>query len=668
MQEVQQKVHTSFDTLFNGLIFRLSAAVVAVMALTGVAVLAAGMPQAVAAESDREWSSYGGAGGRQFSALEQIRPDNVDSLTEAWVFRTGDLTEPFARKNHSFQTNPVFWNGRLYISTSADWVIALDAATGKEFWRFDPDLPKDIGYSESASRGVSLWHGASVECPSRVFIGTLLGELYALDAVTGEPCRDFGEAGMVDMSQGVGKVDIGDYGITSPPVVLGDRLIVGSAIGDNRAVESERGIVRALDARTGELLWLWDPIPRSSDDPAFETWGGDSATVTGSANAWAPLSADAERNLIFVPTSSPSPDFYGGERPGDNRYANSIVALDAASGSVVWHQQLVHHDVWDYDVPSQPTLTTLQVDGKAQPAVLVVTKTGMIFGFHRETGEPLIGMSERPVPASDVPGEEVSPTQPFSDIPALADQSALTADDAFGLVFFDKRACARTIEAFRSEGIFTPPSQAGTILNPGYAGGSNWGGVAVDESRQIAVANVNQIPALVRLIPRDELEAERASGALEGWDLARQTGTPYFMARRVFLSPLGLPCTQPPWGKLVAVDLAEQRILWDVPLGKTTDLAPAIVPNFEWGVPGMGGPLLTGSGLIVIGAVAEHALRIFDTETGSELWYQRLPAAAIATPMSYEVDGVQYIAVAVGGHDALGLERGDYLMTFRLEN
>ncbi|MCZ6620058.1 MAG: pyrroloquinoline quinone-dependent dehydrogenase, partial [Gammaproteobacteria bacterium] len=362
----------------------------------------------------------------------------------------------------------------------------------------------------------------------------------------------------------------------------------------------------------------------------------------------------------------PSPDFYGGERLGDNRYANSLVALNANTGQVVWHQQLVHHDVWDYDTPSQPTLTELQIEGDSIPAVLVVTKTGMIYAFHRETGAPLFDMIEREVPASDVPGERLSPTQPFSAVPPLADQRVLTPDDAFGIAWFDKRACAGILGSFRSEGIFTPPSLEGSIQNPSYAGGSNWGGVAVDTSRQIAVTFINQIPALVRLIPRDDLQHIRASGELDDWGISRMTGTPYYMARRIFLSPLGLPCTQPPWGKLVAVDLEAGQILWDIPLGTIADIAPAPVPNFEWGVPGMGGPLLTKSGLTVIGAAAEHALRVFDTRTGAKLWERRLPAAAMATPMSYEIDGVQYIAVAAGGHDQLGLDPGDYLIAFRL--
>ncbi len=612
------------------------------------------------------WSQYGGKGGQQYTPLTQIDAENVKELGELWRFRTGDLGQGFRRKGHSMQANPVLWNNTLYVSTSANWVVAVDAVSGAEKWRFDAELPKDVAYSESGSRGVSLWHGEAAECPDRVLLGTLIGELVALDARTGEPCSSFGVDGRVDLSKGVGAVELGDYSVTSPPAVLKDRIIVGSAIGDNRGVNLEKGIVRALDARTGAVLWLWDPVPRSASDPATTTWRGDSHTDTGAANAWAPLSADIERDLVFVSTSSPSPDFYGGERLGDNHYANSLVALDGQTGKVVWFRQLVHHDVWDYDLPAQPTLTTITYQGKTYEGVVVVTKTGMLFAFDRATGEAIYPIEERPVPQTDVPGEVTSPTQPFSTIPALADQSAITPEDAFGVAFFDKRSCKKQIKAARSEGIFTPPSLQGTLMNPGYAGGSNWGGVAVDAGRQIAVTNVIQTPALVRLIPRDQLATLQQSGALKGWSIAEQKGTPYYMARRFLLSPMGLPCTKPPWGKLVAVDLTAGEVIWQQPLGSIKNLAPAVVPNLNWGVPNLGGALMTGSGLVVIGAAAEHVLRIFRTETGEMIWSTKLPAAAMSTPMSYQIDGKQYIAVVAGGHDQLDMKRGDYLLVYSL--
>ncbi|ALO45789.1 pyrroloquinoline quinone-dependent dehydrogenase [Pseudohongiella spirulinae] len=602
----------------------------------------------------QQWDRYGGPGGQQFTPLTDISRDNLSRLSLAWTYRTGDLNAGFDYKGHSFQANPMIWRETLYLSTSANEVLAVDAETGEERWRFDAGIPRDIPYSESASRGVSIWHGESATCPHRIFLGTLTGYVHALNAETGEPCADFGVGGRVDMRTGVGDHDnlAGYYGITSPPAVAGDALIVGSAIGDNREVSSPRGIVRSLDARSGTVNWVWDPLP---------------VGFAGSANVWAPMSVDVERGLAFLSTSSPSPDFYGGERPGDNRYANSVVALAVASGDVVWHQQLVHHDIWDYDLPAQPVLTTLEHNGQELDAVVVVTKTGMMYTFNRANGAPIHPIVERSVPASDVPGEQAWPTQPFSSLPPLVEHRALTEDDAFGIAWFDRRSCQRIIRESRNEGIFTPPSLQGTLLYPSYAGGSNWGGVAVDAQRQIAVANVNQVPAIVRLIPREELAALRSRGDLDGWQVSSQSGTPYVMARRIFMSPLGLPCTRPPWGKLVAMDLRASEILWDVPLGTIRDLAPAPVPNFAWGVPNMGGPLITASGLIVIGAAAEHSLRIFDLMTGEQLWEYRLPAPAMATPMSYELDGVQYIAVAVGGHGQLDTVMGDYVMAFRLE-
>lgn len=622
-------------------------------------------------------ATYGGIGGTKHVGLHQITPANVHTLVGAWTFHTGDLGEGFENEEYSFQTSPVLWRNSLYFSTSGGLAFAIDGATGKEHWRFDAQIQrKDTNYSEHASRGVTLWHGSNNGedglCSHRVFLPTRAGTMAALDALTGKPCLDFGQQGVIDLRASAlpekadVELDFGDYGITSPPVVYGDLIIVGSAIGDNRAVSLERGVVRAINTRTGIEVWRFDPIPRQAEDPARSTWEGNSASRTGAANAWAPLSIDVDLGLVFVPTSSPSPDFYGGERLGDNRYANSIVALNAKTGTVVWHQQTVHHDVWDYDNPAQPVSVELDVNGERVPAVVVATKTGMLFTFRRDNGLPIHGMEERAVPASDIPGERLSPTQPFSSIPPLASQKALTAQDAFGVVYFDRLACEDVLTSMRTEGIFTPPSLNGSIMNPGWGGGINWGGVAIDPERQIAIANVNQLPGLVRLIPRESAQQLIDSGELDDWDLARMEGTPYIMARRIFLSPLGLPCTQPPWGKLVAVDLRASTILWERPLGTIEDLVPAFVPNFEWGVPNMGGPLVTASGLIFIGAAIEHAFRAFDIKDGKELWKARLPTSANATPISYEIEGEQYVVVAAGGHGGLGTARGDGLHAFRL--
>lgn len=610
--------------------------------------------------------------GSQYSRLDQINTGNASQVELAFSHRNGDLGRGFPGKGHSFQATPVYWQGALYFSSSANLVIAIDAGSGTERWRFDPQLPRDIGYSESASRGVALWHGDVETCPNRVFHGTLTGHLYALDAASGKPCSDFGDNGRVDLGIDIRNRRTGDYSVTSPVAVLADRIIVGSAIGDNGAVELEQGIVRALDPVTGELLWQWDPIPSSPEDPASSTWQGQSASLTGAANAWAPISVDPVRRLVFIPTSSPSPDFYGGERLGDNHYANSLVALDADSGEVTWFRQLVHHDVWDYDVPAEPTLTTIRREGQNLPAVVVVTKTGMVFAFHRETGEPIYTINEQRVPASTVPGETTSPTQPMSSV-ALASQAPVTVDDAFGLLYFDKAGCEDIIRQSRSEGIFTPPSFEGTIESPGWAGGMNWGGIATDADTQLAITNFTNMPGLIQLLPRTAWETAVRNQSMPGWQLTAMAGTPYGMARRIFLSDLGLPCTQPPWGEIAAIDLSSGRTVWRRPFGTVRDLSPVPIPGFladtlfaDWGVPNLGGPLMTAGGITFIGATLDYHARIIDSQTGDELWRYRLPTSANSTPMTYLHEGRQHLALAVGGHSGAGTPAGDYLMVFAL--
>ncbi len=625
------------------------------------------------ASTPETWSSYGGdPGGSRYSSLNQINRDNVQDLEVAWTYSAGEadhedagnseeMSGPCSRCHAStskFEATPILAAGQLFLSTPLNRVISLNPETGEERWRYDPHIKLDINRSEGfISRGVSFWEDTSAQegtCRRRVFLATVDARLVALDAENGALCVDFGSDGTVALDQGVGRVDEGDYGVTSPPAIVGDVVVVGSSIGDNRRVELERGIVRAYDTRSGALRWSWDPIPRNPDDPGWDTWTPEAARRTGGANAWAPLSADPERDLVFVPTGSAAPDFYGGERLGSNLFANSVVALRASTGDYVWHFQVVHHDLWDYDVAAQPGLVTVPREGRDVPAVAAATKTGHIFLLDRETGEPLFPVEERPVPPSDVPGEEAWPTQPFPTQPPPIHPQSIGPDDIWGVTPEEEAFCRQQFEQYRSGEIFTPPSLEGTLMFPGYGGGVNWGSMAIDQERKILVTNVLRFAMWVRLHPR-------AAGATGG----NQRGTPYTMSRAPLVSPSGLPCNKPPWGTLVAVDLVSGEIKWEVPLGSMPGLAEA--PESEtWGSPNFGGPIVTAGGLVFIAAAMDDFIRAFDIDTGEEVWKASLPAGGQATPMTYEIGGKQYVVLAAGGHGTLGTTPGDYVVAFAL--
>lgn len=624
-----------------------------------------------AAPADAGWPAYGGdAGGMRYSPLKQINAANVKGLRVAWVYRTGELGKGVKDWPRSaFEATPILYDGALYFTTPSTNVVAVDAATGALRWRYDSHNRDDLHYSDGVSRGVSLWvddsTSTSAVCHGRIYAPTLDGRLLALDAATGKPCTDFGAEGAVNLLKDVNwhegeDSEWRDYLVTSPPAILDGKVIVGSSIGDNRAVQLELGIVRAFDARSGKLLWSWDPIPRDPSNPVYKEWSPEGAKITGAANAWAPLSVDAARHLVFVPTGSASPDYFGGFRPGDDRWADSVVALNGDTGKLVWGQQLVHHDLWDYDVASQPTLVDLMHDGKVVPAVIQATKTGFLYTFDRETGAPLFPILEKPVPQDAVAGETPSPTQPIpSAPPALVRQAPLTPDDAWGIAWFDTRACRKRIEADRSEGIFQPPSTKESIMLPGNAGGSNWGGIAFDPERQIAVANTMDLPFLVALVPRDQYMQEAMDPQYASYEFGRMRGAPYAMRRRTFVSSLGIPCVKPPWGKLTAVDMVNGAIKWQIPLGDT----PFI--HFNLGMPNLGGPIVTAGGLVFIAASLDDRLRAFDTDTGKRLWETKLPAGGQATPMTYAIDGRQYLVIAAGGYKDAS-PRGDYVIAYSL--
>jgi quinoprotein glucose dehydrogenase len=626
---------------------------------------------ATPAAAGGDWPLYAGdAGGQRFSPLEQITRANVAQLEVAWQIRTGDLdAEPGPPGHMAFEATPILVDGLLVLPTPLGRVLALDPATGAERWRFDATV-RNLQQSEFTSRGVAQWLDAAAPegapCRRRIFAATVESRLFALDAATGKPCPDFGRGGEVSLKEGIGEDRPWGYTISSPPTLAGDVVVVGSAIGDNSRVDEPKGIVRGYDARTGKLLWAWDPIPRSEEDPAYAEWPSEGAALTGAANAWSILSYDAARDLVFVPTSSPSPDYYGGVRLGSNRHANSVVALRAKTGELVWEFQTVHHDLWDFDVPSQPVLTTLRRGGREIPVVVSATKMGFVFVLDRDTGVPVFPVEERPVPASDVPGEEASPTQPVPALPPPLVPQTLRPEDAFGLTPWDRARCRDKLASLRNEGLFTPPSLRGTVMYPGNAGGVNWGSVAIDPRSRVAFANATNLAFEVRLIPRADFEREKAAGrGLLGLDeYAPMRGTPYGMLRRPLLGPLFVPCTPPPWGFMGAFSLDTGEILWKVPLGATPDRIP--VTLFEQGLPALSGVLVTAGGLVISGHTADGFLRAHDAETGAELWRDRLPAAGAANPMTYTVAGRQYVVIAAGGHGKLGTRRGDSVVAYAL--
>ncbi len=631
-------------------------------------------PAADAAAAD--WVDYGGdRGGLRYSPLADVTPANVASLEVAWVHHSGDVADDRLEHGESaYELTPILVDGTLFGCTPFNRVFALDPETGEERWVFDPEIDLGGRYANQlVCRGVSSWRdparAADAVCAHRIFTSTADARLIALDARTGARCPDFGAhegtPGEVDLTLGVGERRWkGEYQMTSPPAILHGRVIVGSAVSDNGRVDAPSGVVRAYDARTGVLLWAWNPLPPGFAPREMDRRQGV-AWALGTANVWAPMSVDEARDLVFAPTGNTAPDYYGGLRDGVDYYASSVVALRGETGTVAWHYQTVHHDLWDYDVPAQPTLATLHRPDGDVDAVLQPTKMGHVFVLDRDTGLPLFPVEERPVPQGGVPGEVLSPTQPFPVKPPPLGGRTLTPDDAWGLTFWDRGWCRRRVEALRFEGIFTPPSLQGTIAYPGNAGGTNWGGLAVDPERQLLVVNTSNIPFVVTLFPAEEYEARRA--ASPGVEIAPQRGTPYGLRREALLSPLGLPCSPPPWGHLTAIDLETGDIAWQVTPGSVRDIAPVPLP-WEPGVPSLGGPLVTGGGLVFFAATMDDYLRAFDVRSGEELWRGRLPAGGQATPMTYRArkGGAQYVVVAAGGHSRAGTHLGDALVAFRL--
>lgn len=602
---------------------------------------------------ETDWPVYGhDSGGTKYSALSDINKGNVKTLDVVWTFHSGDIYDPKGHggKQSAFECTPLFIDGTLYMTTPFGRVIALDPDTGREKWSFDPKSRYRAGFGDFANRGPAAWVDSKTR-ERRIFVATIDARLFAVDASTGKAIDSFGNGGVVNLRTGLRNSPSAtwEYEETSPPAVIGDLVIVGSGVPDNQRVDAASGEVRAFDARTGKLVWTWDPMPGQK---------------TGAANTWSIISTDPQRHLVFLPTGSASPDYYGGERLGNDLYANSLVALHAETGKMAWYFQTVHHDLWDYDIASQPTLYTMHRDGKDIPAIAVGSKTGNLFLLNRETGEPIFGVEERPVPASDVPGEKASPTQPFPVLPKPLVPQRLTAENVWGPTEEDRKWCADFMKGKRAEGIFTPPSVQGSIIFPGNIGGMAWGGAAFDSRRGLLIIPTNRWAAYIRLIPRDKFDNQ--VGKEPEVEYARQRGTPYGLARTWLFTPDKVPCNAPPLGALTAIDVSTGEQKWQVPLG-----------TFPWhsdwpdadkiGSPSLGGPIATAGGVIFIGGTFDTCFRAFDSDTGAELWKTKLPAAARATPMTYRTaKGKQYVVIAAGGFD--GQTPSDALVAFALPN
>jgi quinoprotein glucose dehydrogenase len=619
----------------------------------------------VASAAESGWLHYGGdQGGRHYSEAAQIDRNNVDELAVAWVFRSGDMDRYGEQmEKTSTQSTPILLpdaaGQSLVYCTPFNQVIALDPADGSRRWSFDPNIDRG-GDRPFRCRGVSYAEepraGAGDTCRHRLYMSTHDRSLWAIDANTGKPCDGFGDGGRVLLYGKEGLVP-GEVSNSSAPVVADGIVVTGSTVIDFVRATTPRGTVMAFDAFSGRPLWQFDPLIGRPD--------------SGSANVWAPISVDVENRLVYLPTSAASPDYYGVGRPGDGLYANSVVALDLHSGEVRWHFQHVRHDLWDYDTPAQPILFEWRKNGEVIPALAQLTKQGFVFVFNRLTGAPLWEITEQPVPPSQIPGEQSAPTQPKPIAPPQLLNPFLMPQDAWGLTPWDRGDCARQLAELQNLGLFTPNSEQLTLMFPGSLGGPNWGGGALLGESGMLLVNVNNVAFTGQLIPT----ADNSSPGSDKQDhpaaghrmRVTMKGTPYDIEIGSLQSPLGIPCSPPPWGKLVAVDLIKGTIAWETALGSVHEMGPITAPfHIEWGTPNLGGGIATAGGLFFIGATMDRQIRAFDVSNGETLWQYTLPVDATATPMTYLYKGKQYVVINAGGHHMFGREMGDYLYAFAL--
>ncbi|MEL4015792.1 glucose/quinate/shikimate family membrane-bound PQQ-dependent dehydrogenase [Dryocola clanedunensis] len=624
---------------------------------------------------DADWPAYGrNQEGQRWSPLKQINDKNVGQLKEAWRFQTGDLKRPTDPGEITNEVTPIKIRDTLYLCTAHQQLFALDAATGKQKWKFDPRLDTNPSFQHVTCRGVS-YHEATADnaspdvvsnCPRRILLPVNDGRLFALNADNGKLCESFANKGILNLQTNMPVTTPGMYEPTSPPIVTDKVIIIAGAVTDNFSTREPSGVIRGFDVNTGKLLWAFDP---GAKDPNAIPSDEHHFTIN-SPNSWAPAAYDAKLDMVYLPMGVTTPDIWGGNRtPEQERFASSIVALNATTGKLAWSYQTVHHDLWDMDMPSQPTLADIQdKNGNVVPVIYAPAKTGNIFVLDRRDGKLVVPAPEKPVPQGAAKGDYVTPTQPFSDL-SFRPKKDLSGADMWGATLYDQMVCRIIFHKLRYEGIFTPPSEQGTLVFPGNLGMFEWGGISVDPSRQVAIANPMALPFVSKLMPRgpgnpmEPPKDAKGSGSESG--IQPQYGVPYGVTLNPFLSPFGLPCKQPAWGYISALDLKTNEVVWKKRIGTVRDSSPLPLP-FKMGMPMLGGPISTAGNVLFIGATADNYLRAYNMSNGDKLWEARLPAGGQATPMTYEANGKQYVVISAGGHGSFGTKMGDYIVAYAL--
>ena len=633
-------------------------------------------PNDAAAQPDEDWRAYGRTDlGQRYSPLTQITPANVKNLKVAWTFRTGDSQGNNDPVETTFEVTPIKVGDTLYLCSQHQRLFAVDAKTGKLRWSYDPKLQDNPTFQHLTCRGVAYHETvpgavnadgtpAPTECPRRIFLPVNDGRMIALNADTGQPCESFGNHGTLDLQAGMGVKTSGFYEPTSPPVVSDKILVVAGSVIDNYSNEEPSGVIRGFDIHTGKLVWAWDSGAIDENALASPTHN----YTNNSPNSWITAAYDAKLGLIYVPMGVQTPDIWGGNRTAvAERYSSALVALDVNTGKRAWFYQTVHHDLWDMDLSSQPTLVDISTAKGVIPAVLQPTKTGNLFVLDRRNGQLIVPAPERPVPQGAAPGDHLSPTQPFSRLTFRPEQK-LTGADMWGATIFDQLTCRILFHRLRYDGTFTPPSLQGTLVFPGNLGMFEWGGVAVDPVRQIVIANPIAIPFVSQLVPRgpdNPTAPDKAHPPGSEIGVQPMYGTPYGVILHPFLSPIGLPCMRPPWGYMAGIDLRTMKIAWQRRNGTIQDRLPVPIP-IKMGVPSLGGPMTTAGGVAFLTSTYDYFIRAYDVTDGRQLWQDRLPAGGQSTPMSYAVDGEQYVVTAAGGHGSFHTKTGDYVIAYSL--